>query len=182
MKFVNSKLINGQSITELVVSIIIIIPVVLFLFDLAIMIIAVQTNDHIAKNAARVASQSDPLSAKLKAQTLISQARHNIQPFIKSLTMTNYSTNLTSQDILNWQNNGGLVLHVSTTNTVPGIVSITTQIKVQGFIIPWFIASGQNMSFNSTHQYPFSFASYDPAATANPWAIPATGSSSAFNQ
>ncbi len=182
MNILKIKIVKGQSIIELIGGLIIIIPIVILLLDLAIIVMAVQTNENIAKNAARVASQSDPLSAQAKAQALVNQASFTLGSFIKSIKMTNYSTNLTSTDIQNWINNGGIVVHSNGSIDIPGQVSITTTIKVQGFIIPLFLSSGQPINFKSTHQYPFSFASYDPTATANPWTIPASGASYMYNQ
>jgi hypothetical protein len=54
---------KGQSIVETVVGIIFMIPIVLFLFDVAVLVLANTANDNLAKQAARAAASAvDPSS------------------------------------------------------------------------------------------------------------------------
>lgn len=51
---------NAQSIIETVVGIIFLIPIVLFLFDIGVLILANTANDNLAKQAARAAAGATP--------------------------------------------------------------------------------------------------------------------------
>lgn len=51
---------RGQSIIETVVGIIFLIPIVLFLLDVAVLVLSNQANDNLAKNAARAAASATP--------------------------------------------------------------------------------------------------------------------------
>lgn len=174
--------IKAQSIIELITGILVAIPAFFVLFDLAIIVIAVQINDNIAKNACRIASQGDPITAQARALTSVIQASKGYGSLIKSPKLANYITNLTSNDISTWQKTGGIIVHYTGSGSVPGEVSITTSIEIQPFIIPWFISGGKNFVFKASQKFPFSYASYDPASTANPWLIPNSSATYAEQQ
>jgi hypothetical protein len=71
---------RGQSLIETLVGIIFMIPIVLFLFDIAILVIANTAADNLAKQAARAASsavgpaqgQQDPIGTASAAETAAS--------------------------------------------------------------------------------------------------------------
>ena len=54
----------GQSIIETVVGIIFLIPIVLFLFDVAVLVLSNTANDNLAKSAARAAASATDGSGK----------------------------------------------------------------------------------------------------------------------
>lgn len=54
----------GQSIIETVVGIIFLIPIVLFLFDVAVLVLSNTANDNLAKSAARAAASATDASGK----------------------------------------------------------------------------------------------------------------------
>lgn len=49
---------KGQSIIETIVGIIFLVPIVLFLFDVAVLVLASSANDNLAKSAARAAASA----------------------------------------------------------------------------------------------------------------------------
>lgn len=54
----------GQSIIETVVGIIFLVPIVLFLFDVAVLVLSNTANDNLAKSAARAAASATDASGK----------------------------------------------------------------------------------------------------------------------
>ncbi|HEY9793053.1 MAG TPA: hypothetical protein V6D22_21805 [Candidatus Obscuribacterales bacterium] len=68
----------GQSIIETVVGIIFMIPIVLFLFDVAVLVLANTANDNLAKQAARAAASAvDPNNANQGTATVGQAAAQN---------------------------------------------------------------------------------------------------------
>ena len=71
-----SKPQKGQSIVETVVGIIFLIPIVLFLLDIAVLVMANTANDNLAKSVARAAaSAKDSSSGEGTAQAAVNAAR-----------------------------------------------------------------------------------------------------------
>ncbi|MBI2812117.1 MAG: hypothetical protein HYX67_14975, partial [Candidatus Melainabacteria bacterium] len=72
---------KGQSIVETVVGIIFMIPIVLFLFDVGVLVLANTANDNLAKQAARAAASAvDPgtnqgtlVAAESAAQNIVNK-------------------------------------------------------------------------------------------------------------
>ncbi|MFN8656102.1 MAG: hypothetical protein U0105_07165 [Candidatus Obscuribacterales bacterium] len=56
----SKRLRRGQSIVETVVGIIFLIPIVLFLLDVSVLVMAQTANDNLAKSAARAAASATP--------------------------------------------------------------------------------------------------------------------------
>ena len=174
MSNLSKRVKSAQSLVELATGITVLIPVVLLFFDLSLIVIAVQTNENIAKNAARVASMGSPLQYQSRAQSSVNQAANNHSGPISNISLVSATTNLTQNDILTWESSGGLVVHQNGNSTQPGIVTVTTQVKVKPFIISIF-SSGAPLSFKASRSFPFSSVMYDPALNTNPWALPPTG-------
>ncbi len=59
---------NGQSTVELVAGLIVLVPIVLGLFDMAVVIIANQVNDSACRDAARVAASGRPTADETTAR------------------------------------------------------------------------------------------------------------------
>ncbi len=175
--------IQAQSLVELTTGLVVLIPVLMLFFDLALMVIAVQTNNNIARNAARVASMGSPLQYQSRAQASVNQAALSHNGPITKIVMVSATTNLTPTDITNWENSGGLVVHLNGSQTYPGIVYVTTKISVKPFLIS-IVTNNKPLSFTTVQSYPFSAVLYDPASgtNSNPWTLPATGGNGAAQQ
>lgn len=59
---------KGQSIIETIVGIIFLVPIVLFLFDVAVLVLASSANDNLAKSAARAAASATEPAAPYNGQ------------------------------------------------------------------------------------------------------------------
>lgn len=66
---------RGQSIVETVVGIIFLIPIVLFLLDIAVLVMANTANDNLAKSVARAAASARGQSGEGTAEAAIAAAR-----------------------------------------------------------------------------------------------------------
>lgn len=73
---------GGQSIIETVVGIIVLIPIVLFLFDVAVLVLSNSANDNLAKSCARAAASATNnlgIGAGDKAQEAAQNIANNFQ-------------------------------------------------------------------------------------------------------
>lgn len=62
---------NGQSTIEMIAGVIVIMPVILFLFDLAVVLLSVQVNDAACRDAARAAAAGPPSQLTDRANTIV---------------------------------------------------------------------------------------------------------------
>jgi hypothetical protein len=95
---------SGQSMVELLGGLVILIPVVLVLLDLAIIVIAVQVNDGACRDAARAAAAGRPVAytnangttfpetAKSRAQGVITRAAAGAKGYISVLELVDADT------------------------------------------------------------------------------------------
>ncbi len=195
---------SGQTLLELVATLIILIPTVLLFLDLLLIAVVVQINDDVARNATRQASNGAPSSpgspggsgagtlasiapqSYYRAKVYVDQANKSHSGAIANIAITNSWTNLTSADIQNWQISGGELLHHQGNQVSTGLVSITTSVQVRPFVLPWVLASSKVMTFNATHTFPFSYVGYYSGSgnpnSNNPWTIIPTGRQTSAKQ
>jgi len=64
---------SGQSLIEFTAGLVVLVPVLLVLVDLAIVIYGVQLNDTACHNAAQAAAAGEPAEAQYRAQTVLNQ-------------------------------------------------------------------------------------------------------------
>jgi hypothetical protein len=79
---------RAQSIIETLVGIIFLIPVVLFLFDIAVLILANTANDHLAKAAARAAASATDSTGAAGDSFALTAAQNVVNNFKTSPLIT----------------------------------------------------------------------------------------------
>lgn len=143
--FASTRRSTAQSIIETVVGIIFLIPIVLFLFDVGILILANTANDNLAKQAARAAASAapspppDPIDAaaitgqykplaQAAAQRVVDNYGHTAGSggFITNVTMSKIGYNGGAEETLN--STGGPPANV---DPGQGNVSIMTHMQVR---------------------------------------------------
>ena len=141
---------KGQSIIELGAGLLVLIPIVLSIFDLAILVIAVQVNDTACREAARIAASGDPGSASTRANSVIARANSTSSGMVSNFRII--SVDLVPPDVANQvaalQPYGG---------TITGTVTVTTDVDVKPFIVQWVYSGGKPLTFRSKQSFPFTY-------------------------
>jgi hypothetical protein len=137
---------RAQSIIETVVGIIFLIPIVLFMFDVGLLILANTSNDNLAKQAARAAASAQPDppldDAGMQAQkaagypafrTAANTAATNIVNNYKAGSKSGWMTDITYQKM--WYNGvavgGGAIPGGGDVDPGVGNVAVFTSMQVQ---------------------------------------------------
>lgn len=146
----NSRSRRAQSLVELCVGLLVLVPIILIFFDLAVIVIGVQVNDQTCKQAARAASSGDPVSANQRAQSIVARANQQgssmLSNFILSSVTFNPASLLTDRAALDPY--GG---------TVSGTVTVNTTVDIRPFLVPYVYSGGAPLTFRSSQTYPFTF-------------------------
>jgi len=123
----------AQSIVETVVGIIFLVPIVLFLFDIAVLVLANTANDNLAKNAARAAA-SATVSGSTDGSGSASIAGTAAQGIIANFATSGIIPVVQMQS-LNWQGQSpgtaGPGPHNNNPNPGPGLVSVVIRMDIQ---------------------------------------------------
>ncbi|MBX9671074.1 MAG: hypothetical protein K2X93_26025 [Candidatus Obscuribacterales bacterium] len=140
---------SGQSTVELVCGLLILVPLVLVLFDLAVIVIGVQINDQTCRQAARAAASGDPATAEQRATAVVARANQQgssmLSNFTLSLPLTfNPSTVIADAAAL-----------VPYGGTVAGTVTVETTVDIRPFIVPYVYSGGAPLKFRSSQTFPF---------------------------
>jgi Flp pilus assembly protein TadG len=139
---------KGSSLVELATGLLVLIPIVLVLFDLSVIVIAVQMNDSTCREAARVAASGNPLDAQTRAMAIISRANSRQVGMASNFTLVGLVSTVTAQDIQNVGSYGG---------PVDGTVTVETEVQVRPFVVQ-YIYNGQNpLHFRSKQSFPFTY-------------------------
>lgn len=140
---------RGQSIIELVCGLIILVPLTLVLFDLAAIVLCVQTNDSTCRDAARAAASGPPdTSMQSRAQAVVARANNRTG----GVMVSNYK-------LINVNSSAGTISNVIQTygGAVSGTVTVTTSVDVRPFIVSIVYSGGQPLTFQSKQTFPFTY-------------------------
>jgi hypothetical protein len=140
---------SGQSTVELVCGLFIIVPLVLVLFDLAVIVIGVQVNDQTCRQAARAAASGDPASAQQRAQAVVARANQQGSSMLSNFTLT---TPLVFNPASAIADAAALVPYGG---TVSGTVTVDTVVDIRPFIVPYVYNGGAPLRFRSSQTFPF---------------------------
>jgi hypothetical protein len=121
----------GQSLVELVVGIAVLIPIMLVIFDLAVIVIAVQMNDSTCREAARVAASGSPSDVQQRANAIVARANARASSMMSNFTLVSYSNTAPTNYMSTIGQFGG---------PINGTVTIKTQVDVRPFIVQWAYA------------------------------------------
>lgn len=152
---------RGQSIIELAVGLLCLIPIVLVVFDLAVIVIGVQINDSTCREAARVAASGNPNDATARAKAVVARANQRAAGMLSNFTLIEPVTlspaNLLTQ-MAQLQPYGG---------PVSGQVTVQTEVDVKPFVVQYAYSGQSPLKFRSQQTFPFTFV-VPNTATAGP--------------
>jgi Flp pilus assembly protein TadG len=143
---------RGVSMIELCVGLIVLLPVVFTVFDLAVIVVALGTNDEACREAARLAAAGDPLLASQRAGAAVARANEKVSKMANNFTLVSCVLSVPNSQLLALQGQGG---------QASGSVTVTTQVDIYPFIVHWAYAGTKPLKFASQETYPFSYM-YSP--------------------
>jgi Flp pilus assembly protein TadG len=148
---------NGASMIEMCVGLIVLLPVIFTVFDLAVIILALGTNDSACREAARLASTGDPLLASQRAGAAVARANENNSKLANNFALVSCVLTIPNAQLTALAAAGG---------QANGSVTVITQVDIYPFIVHWAYAGIKPLTFASQETYPFSYT-YPTPAPAN---------------
>ena len=146
----------GQSMIELTAGLFLVVPIVLVLFDLAVIVMAVQINDSTCREAARMASKGDPLTASQRANAVVGRANKQGSSMLSKFAVVSCHSIVTAADINALQPFGG---------PVSGNVTVVTEVEVRPFVVAIVYQGGGPMKFRYSQTYPITYVVPNTAGT-----------------
>ncbi|MCA0314901.1 MAG: hypothetical protein LCH63_13850 [Candidatus Melainabacteria bacterium] len=140
---------KGQSSVELVAGLIILVPIILCLFDLAVIVIGVQINDATCREAARVASIGDPTDCNKRAQAIVARANAQGSSMLSNFQLQSCTSTISPAQITAMKANFG--------GPVSGTVSVVTQVDIKPFVVHYAYSGGAPLTFQARQTYPFTY-------------------------
>ncbi|HEY9681860.1 MAG TPA: hypothetical protein V6C86_09795 [Oculatellaceae cyanobacterium] len=148
---------RAQSLVELLVGLACLIPIMLVIFDLAVILIAVQMNDSTCREAARVAAAGSPTDIQTRAGAIISRANTRAKGMMQNIQMISCTSTTPSNYLSNISQFGGPIY---------GTVTVQTEVDVYPFIVQWAYAGKSPMKFRSQQSFPFTYVVPNTTGTA----------------
>jgi hypothetical protein len=128
----------------------VIVPIVLVLFDLTVIVLAVQLNDSTCREAARVGAIGSPDATACQNRVLavINRANKSGSSMLSNFKLVSCNNTVTAADLAKLSTYGG---------PVNGTVSVITEVDVKPFVVHLIYAGGPALKFRSSQSYPFTF-------------------------
>jgi len=140
---------RGQSIIELAVGLIALIPIVLVIFDLAVIVIAVQINDSTCREAARVAASGKPSDQQSRAQAVVNRANAKTAGMLSNFQLIGTPTSTVTQATAD-----ALAPYGGSLN---GTVTVVTQVDVKPFVVQVVYNGSGPLQFRSQQTFPITY-------------------------
>ncbi len=142
---------------ELLVGLTALIPIMLVIFDLAVIIIAVQMNDSTCREAARVAASGSPSDIQQRANAIIARANARTTGMMSNFQLISCTSTAAANYMSTIGQFGG---------PVNGTVTVLTEVDVKPFIVQWAYNGVSPLKFRSQQTFPFTYVM--PNTTGTP--------------
>lgn len=150
---------KGQSIVELAIGLIALIPIVLVVFDLAVIVIGVQINDSTCREAARVAASGAPQDQANRAKAVVARANARAAGMLSNFKLiTDPPLSTVSQVQADALKPYGGALN--------GTVTVQTEVEVRPFVVQAAYNGQSPLKFRSQQSFPITYV-VPNSATAN---------------
>jgi hypothetical protein len=147
----------GQSLIEVTVGIVVLIPAILVLLDLAMILYGVQLNESTCRNAVRAAASGDPEESKYRAQAVIDRVNERTYGHLVSeykLVMP-VETKIVNQPAMEKDPDSGRP--VCTGGPITGFIGITTEVEIKPFIVHLVYGGQSPLKFRARQTFPISY-------------------------
>ena len=158
MALANERRARGQSLMELAVGLAVLIPVILVIFDLAMIVLAVQTNDALCREAARAAASGDPNTMNQRATAVIKQQNLKSKGMASNYQLISLTSTASASYLASLGQYGG---------PVNGNVTAQTQVDVKPFVVQYAYGGQSPLQFKSSQTFPFTYV-FPNTSTATP--------------
>jgi hypothetical protein len=138
----------GQSLLEVSLALVVIVPILVILCDLALVVLTVQANHSTCREAARLAASGDPSTANLRALAIIARANRSANGFISNFALDGLETTVKPAQLASLNPFGG---------TITGSVTASTHVELRPFLVQWLYAGKPLLIFHSRQSYPFTY-------------------------
>jgi len=142
---------------EMCAGLIILLPVIFTVFDLAVIVMALQTNDSACREAARLAATGDPLLANDRASAAVARANENNSQLANNFSLVSCILSVPKAQLTALSASGG---------QANGSVTVITQVDIYPFIVHWAYGGVKPLQFGSQETFPFSYTYPQPSAPA----------------
>ncbi len=132
---------------ELVLAIATVMPIILLSIDSFLIVYAMQVNNGICKEAARLAASGDPRWALARAQQIVDGAMTD--------SHTQFSLRLLAAGTTVKQ--GQLEALAPYGGHVPGLINVTTEVEVRPLTLRWFLGGQTGLRFQATSEVPSTY-------------------------
>ncbi len=154
---------SGQSLIEVTVGIVALVPLVLFLIDFSLVVWSIQSNDTTCRDAVRAAACGDPADATARAQAALNEAgqRDPRAMISNSVLVSSVDVQVTGKPVP--QIDEALNNTFNPGGPVTGTVTATTEVEVRPFVLQGFLP--RKVTFRSQHSCPITYVmpAYHPA-------------------
>lgn len=153
---------KGQSIVELAVGLIALIPIVLVVFDLAVIVIGVQINDSTCREAARVAASGAPSDQAKRAKAVVARANQRAAGMLSNFVLiTDPPQSTVTQAQADALKPYGGALN--------GTVTVQTEVDIKPFVVQAAYNGQSPLKFRSQQSFPITYVVPNSATpTAGP--------------
>ena len=133
---------------ELAIGVGVLIPIMLVVFDLAMIVLAVQTNDALCRETARAAAAGDPSTMTQRATAIVAQANKKAAGMMSNYKLISVTSTASATYLASLGTYGG---------PVNGNVTASTQVDVKPFIVQYAYNGKSPLQFQSQQTFPFTY-------------------------
>jgi Flp pilus assembly protein TadG len=143
---------KGQSIVELAVGLIALIPIVLVVFDLAVIVIGVQLNDSTCREAARVAASGKPSDQAARAAAVVARANQRSAGMLSNfIVVAGYPQSTVTQA------QADAPPYVPYGGALNGTVTVQTEVDIKPFVVQAAYSGKSPLTFRSQQSFPITY-------------------------
>jgi hypothetical protein len=125
------------------------IPIILVVFDLAVIVIGVQINDSTCREAARVAAAGDPNDSEARAAAVVARANAKAAGMLSNFTLIKpVQSTVTAAQMAALAQYGG---------PVQGTVTVQTEVDVRPFVVQFAYNGSSPLRFRSQQSFPYTY-------------------------
>jgi hypothetical protein len=159
---------TGQSLIELTAGIVVLVPVLLFLADFALILWAVQSNDMICRDAARAAAAGDPLEAPARAQAVVNGEGDRHSSLVSNTVLVPpVDVSVTHEPVLQYDRLSRKEFGPG--GPVYGTVTVATEVEIKPFVLK--ALTGRKFTFRANQTFPITYIApviHPPETPADP--------------
>lgn len=148
---------RGQSLIEVTIGIVVLCGVMIVLFDLAVLLYGVQSNERVCQNATRAAASGDPKEVQFRAQTAIDLATQHAGSAMVSPPQLVLPIAVKIDTYPQPEFDIAANKQVNPGGPVEGTVTVTTQVTIRPLVIYRLYGAGPNLVFKARRTFPICY-------------------------